>query len=73
MHDTTVDEIYGETIRVGWNATEQSKASGIPIDEINKGLWPAIVEFLQNNNEWQLKERFTNNNGLTILVKNKNI
>jgi hypothetical protein len=25
MHDTTVDEWMGETIRVGWNAVEQSK------------------------------------------------
>lgn len=69
MHDTTVDEWYGETIRRGWNAQEQSKNTGIPIDEINKGLWPAIEEFLANNKNWKIKERFTNNNGLTILEK----
>ena len=45
MHDTTVDEIYGETIRMGWNAEEQSIESGIPVEEINKGLWPAIEDF----------------------------
>lgn len=73
MHDTTVDEIFGETIRRGWNALEQSKKSGIPIEEINCGLKKAIDEFLYNNNNWILKEQFTNNNGLTILEKiNKN-
>jgi len=69
MHDTTVDEIYGETIRCGWNAEQQSRESGFPVEEINKGLWPAVEEFLQNNSDWYLKERFTNNNGLTILAR----
>jgi hypothetical protein len=67
MHDTTVDEWEGETIRVGWNAEEQSVQSGIPVDEINKGLWPAVQEFLDFNSDWVLHQRFRNNNGLTIL------
>jgi hypothetical protein len=69
MHDTTVDEWQGETIRCRWNATQQSIISGYPIDEINKGLWPAIEEFLAKNNEWVLHERYTNNNGLTVLKR----
>jgi len=69
MHDTTIDAIYGETIRNGWNALAQSKLTGIPVDEINKGLIPAIEEFLIDNPSWYLKERFTNNNGLIILAK----
>lgn len=69
MHDTTIDDYKGETIRVKWNAEKQSAETGIPIDEINKGLVPAIEEFLENNKNWELKERFTNNNGLTILKK----
>lgn len=69
MHDTTVDEITGETIRCGWDAKKQSVESGFPVDEITKGLWPAVVEFLEQNPEWYLKERFTNNNGLTILAR----
>lgn len=68
LHDTTVDEIYGETIRNGWNAVEQSKSSGIPVDEINRGLWPAVEEFLKDHPEWVLEKRFTHNNGLTILT-----
>ena len=69
MHDTTVDEIYGETIRCNMNAVAQSTQSGFTLDEINKGLWPAITEFLENNKEWYIKERFTNNNGLTVLAR----
>ena len=69
MHDTTVDEFNGETIRCGWDAHKQSIESGFPVEEINKGLWPAIVEFVENNPEWYIKERFTNNNGLTILAR----
>ena len=69
MHDTTIDEINGETIRCGWDAEIQSKESGFPVEEINKGLWPAVTEFLETHPEWYLKERFTNNNGLTILAR----
>ena len=33
------------------------------------GLWPAIAEFLEANPHWRIKERRTNNNGLTILER----
>ena len=69
MHDTTVDEWQGETVRAGWNAVQQSTETGIPVDEINKGLWPAIAEFLEAHSEWTLEKRLTNNNGLTILKR----
>ena len=35
----------------------------------NKGIWPAIEEFLNSNPEWKLKERLTNNNGFTIIER----
>jgi hypothetical protein len=69
MHDTTVDEWYGETIRDRYDAVKQSKESGIPVEEINKGLWPAIAEFLAAHPEWKIEKRLTNNNGLTILSR----
>jgi hypothetical protein len=69
MHDTTVDEWQGETIRCGWNAHQQSAQTGIPVDEINRGLWPAVEEFLRAHPEWKLERRYTNNNGLTILAR----
>ena len=70
LHDTTVDEWAGETVRLGWDAAQQSRETGIPVDEITKGLWHAVEEFLAEHPEWKLKERFTNNNGLTVLVRN---
>ena len=33
------------------------------------GIWPAIEDFMINNEHWALKEHFTNNNGLTILER----
>lgn len=69
MHDTTVDEWNGETLRVGWNPQQQSEQYGIPVEEITKGLWPAIEEFLNDHSEWKLEKRLTNNNGLTILSR----
>ena len=34
-----------------------------------KGIWPAIQEFIDSHPEWELVERRTNNNGLTILKR----
>lgn len=69
LHDTTVDEWQGETIRNGWDASTQSRETGIPVDEIRKGLWPAVAEFLLQHPEWKIRERFVNNNGLTVLAR----
>jgi hypothetical protein len=69
MHDTTVDEWDGETIRMRMNAQEQSKRFGIPVEEINKGLWPAVEEFLADHPEWKIEKRLVNNNGLTIMSR----
>jgi hypothetical protein len=51
------------------NAVQQSKQFHIPIEEICKGLWPAIEEFLKEHPEWRIEKRYTNNNGLTILTR----
>ena len=72
MHDTTIDEYTSEAIRANLSDDQiyqQSLQSGFAIEEIKKGLWPAIEEFLENNTDWSLHERFKNNNGLTILKK----
>ena len=70
MHDTTVDEWEGESIRCGFNIDAQVGWSGFPREEITRGLWPAITEFLSMHPEWVLHERYTNNNGLTVLRRN---
>jgi hypothetical protein len=67
MHDTTVDEFFGESVRLNWNIIQQSKDSGIPIEEISKGLSYAINEFLDANNDWIMLEKYTNNNGVEYI------
>ena len=47
----------------------ESVNTGIPIDEICKGLKQAIDEFLNDYPEWVLHKQFENNNGLTILSR----
>jgi hypothetical protein len=69
LHDTTVDEIHGETIRNGFDPVYQSAATGIPIEEITIGLGPAVSEFLAEHPEWVVDLKLTNNNGLTILKR----
>lgn len=38
--------------------------------ENDKGIMPAINEFLKDNPEWKIKEAFANNNGLLIIERN---
>ena len=75
MHDTTVDEIDGVR-EYGYNyqhaygrATELAAQSGIPREEILKGMWFGIQEFLARHPEWYIKDRYFNNNGLMVLAK----
>lgn len=60
LHDTTNYEYHDETFN-HVNAWEKPFQGG--------GLWKAVEEFLVINNNWIIKERFFNNNGLTILAK----
>ncbi|AGE54963.1 hypothetical protein PBCVMA1D_554R [Paramecium bursaria Chlorella virus MA1D] len=69
MHDTTVDGVYGESVRCGWDINKQAVETGISAAEIARGLWPAVEEFLEAHPEWKLKKRYVNNNGLTILER----
>lgn len=73
MHDTTVDAIRGELLRLNMNADQMTKMTGIPTDELTRGLQSAIDEFLVKYPEWKLHKDFTNNNGLTILKKSMKI
>jgi hypothetical protein len=68
FHDTTSYEFRDEV-----NIEHQPDYSKILNTVSQKtGLWPAIEEFLnQNQNVWVLKERFTNNNGFTIIERIK--
>jgi cephalosporin hydroxylase len=54
FHDTTTFGEHGETFK----------------EPNTKGIWPAIEEFLAEKPEWEIAEKFENNNGLTILKRN---
>lgn len=69
LHDTEIDRWAGETIRNGWNGEEQSRQSGIPLSEIMRGIWPAVLEFLEVHPEWVIHEHYSNCNGLTVLKR----
>lgn len=70
MHDTTVDEFKGEIYRSNSSVLDYKNMTGFTDDnDILLGLGKAIDEFLQNNKNWVLLEKFTNNNGLTVLQK----
>lgn len=70
MHDTTVDADRGEALRLGWDPKKLSGKTGIPKDEITRGLWPAVTEFVAASaGEWILARRYTNNHGLTVLIR----
>jgi hypothetical protein len=74
MHDTEVDKIKGECVRVKADSKVESERSGYPIEEIEKGIGYAIVEFLEaHKDEWAVELHYPNNNGLTILKRIKNV
>lgn len=60
LHDTTSYEYQDE---------KGYESLGDYFQPTGEGIWLAIEEFLQENKNWILHERFTNNNGLTILKK----
>ena len=60
LHDTSNFEFRDETSYEMWG--DDWVGDG-------KGLWPAVEEFLADHPEWKIKERFTNNCGLTILER----
>lgn len=63
FHDTTTYAYKNEKDFPHWNPPLVKQVQE-PV-----GLWSAIEEFIQKNSNWVVKERFTNNNGLTILEK----
>ena len=67
MHDTTIDGENSESVRNKHDISEKMKIYNYTYEEVTIGLWKAIEEFLSENKDWILLERYTNNNGLTIL------
>jgi hypothetical protein len=66
LHDTEIDGKLGECLRLRYSPTI---ITGLPYNELLLGLQPAIDEFLLDNPHWKIKEKYENNNGLTILER----
>jgi hypothetical protein len=62
LHDTV---LFGFKNEPFYERLEENSGD----DNLPKGLIPAINEFCYHNPEWYIHERFSNNNGLTILKK----
>lgn len=62
LHDTTT---YASEDEANWAQSPEPNFGG----EIKKGLWTAVEDFLSHFPEWELYERYTNNNGLSILKR----
>lgn len=69
VHDITVDAEKDEYVLCNFNIVQKSKNNGYDIREIVIGLWSTIIEFVESNNKWKIKQNFTNYNGLIILEK----
>ena len=51
LHDTTVDADKGEVIRLALDINSIIEQTSFKKEEIVKGLWPAVEEFLNENND----------------------
>lgn len=62
-------ELHAGKVRkyIAFHDTETFEYNGE--DEGYVGLWPAIEEFLNENKDWVISERFAHCNGLTVLKK----
>lgn len=69
FHDSTIDGVLSEQIRLNMDLNKVSAATGYSIHELTVGIWPAIEEFLAEHPEFILLKRYENNNGLTILKR----
>lgn len=65
LHDTiTFGQVDEEFYQNGEVSDEISN------QEVNKrGLYNALIDFLDENKNWKIKEHFTNNNGLTVIER----
>jgi hypothetical protein len=62
FHDTTSFEHHGES-----NSSDNKWVGKLTP---NKGVWDAVSEFLDENSDiWELKKRYKNNNGFTIIKR----
>ena len=75
-HDVSQSRCFPVTIRLTFGQRDEDfYQNGAISDEIasdkieKRGLYTALMDFLDENKNWKVKEHFTNNNGLTIIER----
>lgn len=76
LHDTTIDGITSEYVRLNYEPQHYQHfisyyKNKYTEEDLRKGLHFAIDRWLSENPEWEVLEKFENNNGLTVLHKKK--
>ena len=56
---------YGDTDEIIFGVTKNTKKKG-------EGVYNAILDFLDKDDDWSIKEEYKNNNGLVILKRKEN-
>ena len=74
LHDTTIDGITSEYVRLGYEPQHYATlvsayGNKYTEEDFRKGLQFAINQWLDENPDWKVRKVYTNNNGLTILHK----
>lgn len=69
LHDTTAFGEQDETCWADYNSDERTEYDIRMGPKTKEGLWTAVEEYLQENPKWKLLERYTHNNGLTVLIR----
>jgi hypothetical protein len=64
LHDTTAYAQVGESAVYPVQDSVKHNYKGD-----DTGIWPAVLEFIQDNPEWIIELKLENNNGLTILAR----
>jgi hypothetical protein len=69
IHGTTTYGAVSQSVQVGWDVQAQAVEQGMMVEEVEKGLKPAIEEFVGVNVEWVVEREIEEGNGLTILAR----
>ena len=61
-------ELHSGRVR-RWIIMHDTETFGVRGENGGKGLWGALVGWLERHPEWTMKEHYTHNNGLTVLER----
>jgi len=69
IHGTTTYGTVSQSVLLGWDVATQAVEQGMTVEEVEKGLKPAIQEFVGVHVDWVVEREVEEGNGLTILAR----